>query len=83
MRPEKLEFLNGGEDGYNRISGTVDEIIFQGEAVLVYVRIGYGNRLAVRKGTRQGVFTSLPQVGQAVTLGLHRDDTIIVPEMAA
>jgi putative spermidine/putrescine transport system ATP-binding protein len=37
----------------------------------------------VRKGTRQGVFTSLPQVGQAVTLGLHRDDTIIVPEMAA
>jgi putative spermidine/putrescine transport system ATP-binding protein len=37
----------------------------------------------VRKGTRQGVFTSLPQVGQTVTLGLHRDDTIIVPEMAA
>ncbi|MGF7206644.1 putative spermidine/putrescine transport system ATP-binding protein [Skermanella aerolata] len=83
VRPEKLEFLKGAEDGYNRISGTVDEIIFQGEAVLVYVRIGDGNRLAVRKGTRQGVFTSLPEVGQTVTLGLHRDDTIIVPEMAA
>ena len=82
VRPEKLEFLGTAQDGYNSIPGTVEEILFQGEAVLIHVRTDGGTRLAVRKGTRQRVFSSLPEVGQAVTLGLHRDDTIIVPEMA-
>jgi putative spermidine/putrescine transport system ATP-binding protein len=83
LRPEKLEVLaDGGGAGLNRLGGTVRELVYQGESVLVYVALAGGGEIAVRSPSRQEAVAALPAPGEPIQLGLHPEDAILVPEEA-
>ena len=83
IRPEKLVIVGPSTSGaLNRFEGTVKEIVYQGESCLIYVTLGGalgdgGRELVTRQSTSSAV--ALPEVGEAITLGLAPSDTIVVP----
>ena len=79
LRPEKLEILPDGPTGdYNCITGTVNDLVYQGESFLLYISLADGAGIALRNATRSEILDSLPSKGEPITLGLHPKDTIIV-----
>lgn len=83
VRPEKLELVMGSaSDDINAISGTIKEMVYQGESFLLYVDLPSGETIALRQPSRRETLAALPGVGKPITLGLHAEDTIIVPGAA-
>ena len=81
LRPEKLEVLgDGAGEGLNRLAGTVKELVYQGESLLVYVALPDGVEIAVRSPSRREALAALPEPGKTVHLGLHPEDAILVPD---
>jgi len=83
LRPEQLVILNDGAAGgdaadMNVFDCTVSDLVFQGESFLMYASLADGSRLVVRGGANRSVMANLPAVGGAVSLGLHRDDTVLI-----
>ncbi|MGE0717735.1 MAG: ABC transporter ATP-binding protein [Alphaproteobacteria bacterium] len=84
LRPEKLELLSpDGGLGLNRIDGTVVDKVYQGESFLLQVRLADGTPIAMRQPTRREILARVPAAGAPVALGLHPDDTILVPAEGA
>ncbi len=84
LRPEKIRLVGKEEDaGWNCFAGTLDDIVYQGESVLLSVRLEGGETLFLRQPTDQQSLAALPQRNQPVEVGLHANDTLIVPEEAA
>jgi len=84
VRPEKLEVLPDGNpgEGLNLIRGRVQETVYQGESFLLYVGLKNGETLAIRQLTRRETLASLPKEGEAIVLGLHPEDSVVVPDGA-
>ena len=83
IRPELLELAPDLSDRtMNDLSGEVREIIYQGDSALVLVHVGAGQEISVRVPTSRAGAASIPDVAQRIGLGLHAEDTIIVPESA-
>ena len=83
IRPELLELSPDCSDGtINDLSGEVREIIYQGDSALVIVRVGGDQDISVRVPTSRMGAASVPKVATRIGLGLHAEDTIIVPESA-
>ncbi len=84
IRPEKLEILTNGSDtsSFNCIDGTVKEMVYQGESFLLYVTLSSGENIVMRQPSRREVLANLPDPGQPISLGLHPEDTIVVPRDA-
>jgi putative spermidine/putrescine transport system ATP-binding protein len=84
LRPEKLRLLSEGEaaEGLNLLEGTVTEIVFQGESMLLYVDLGEGGTIATRQATSRALLDRMPETGGRVRLGLHPKDTVVVPAEA-
>jgi putative spermidine/putrescine transport system ATP-binding protein len=81
VRPEKLEFVSGKPaPDLNVLRGVLAEKIFQGEALLIRVTLGDGTIVTSRRATRSADIEAVPDIGEPVTLGLHADDTIVVPD---
>ena len=81
VRPEKLTFVSGSEDGLNVLEGTAREIVYQGESTLLYVDLPDGAEIAIRQpATSLG--QSMPEPGAPVRLGLPAKDTMLVPSEA-
>ncbi|MCP5152214.1 MAG: ABC transporter ATP-binding protein [Ectothiorhodospiraceae bacterium] len=81
LRPEKLEIVpDRGATDANCLRGTVSDLIFQGESVLVYVRLAGGEQIAVRSPSRRETLAAVPEVGQPVHVALDPEDAIVVPE---
>jgi putative spermidine/putrescine transport system ATP-binding protein len=80
VRPEKLRILSteADGDGLNRLRGRVEELVYQGESTLVYVKLSSGHEIAVRYPT-SGAALSAPTIGDPIDLGLSPVDTILVP----
>ena len=79
VRPEKLEVLvDGGGEGLNCLTGTMKELVYQGESFLFYVNLSNGTEIAVRSPSRRGALAAVPAPGEPIRLGLHPEDTIIV-----
>jgi putative spermidine/putrescine transport system ATP-binding protein len=79
LRPERLSVLTDDPDpDMNVFTGTVQDLVFQGESFLMYAVLADGSEVAVRGGTKRDLMESIPPVGSPVSLGLHRDDTIVV-----
>ena len=78
---EKLFIAEPGEaGGMNQLSGTVTENIYQGESVRVFVKLDVGGELSFRLPSNHKGRSHLRQPGEAVTVSLHPDDTVVVPE---
>ena len=83
-RPEKLEFVTGKADpDLNLFSGVLEEKIFQGEALLIRIRLADGTIVTSRRATRREEIESVPDIGAHVTLGLRASDAIVVPRETA
>ena len=81
LRPERLRLINGAQDEcWNRFSGVVEEIVYQGEGVLLSVELAGGGTVFIRQPTDQQTLAALPDRGQQVEVGLHETDTLIVPD---
>ncbi len=80
VRPEKLEIVLGdAATEINAINGTIKEMVYQGESFLLYVSLPSGDTIVVRQPSRRETIDALPPIGGAITLGLHAEDTIVVP----
>jgi putative spermidine/putrescine transport system ATP-binding protein len=81
IRPELLEVMSGPvpEDA-NDFSGRVNDIIYQGDSVLVIVEHDSVGMINVRVPANRAGQTGLPSKGEKIGLALHPEDTIIVPE---
>lgn len=81
IRPELIELLTAPDrPDLNDLSGTVRQVIFQGDSVLVLVDLGADQEIGVRVPAGRAAQAALPQPGGTIHLGLHPDDTIVVPE---
>jgi len=79
LRPERLSVLvDQPDEQTNVFSGTVKDLVFQGESFLMYAELPDGAEIAVRGGTNRDLMERIPPVGSAVSLGLHRDDTVVI-----
>ena len=84
VRPEKLSILNGHADpALNQFKGQVKEVVYQGESFICYVALADGSEISVRNYSRGDALARLPEVGQAIRLGLSPDDVVLVPEDSA
>jgi putative spermidine/putrescine transport system ATP-binding protein len=82
LRPERLKLLPEGHatDNMNVFRGTVAQIAFQGESMLVVVRLEDGTEVGVRGVTRHQEMAAVPETGGQVALGLDRRDTVLIPD---
>jgi len=84
LRPERFDILAEGDvaAGINRFRGRVAQIVYQGESVLLSVDLAAGDRIQARLPNRR-LMGALPAEGESVTLGLHAEDTLLLPAEAA
>jgi len=88
LRPEWLVFMDDSPvdaAAYNRFEGTVSHAVYQGENFVTYITLDAdpGNpgvhEVAVRSVSRKQSLAAAPALGAKVTLGLHRDETVLIP----
>ena len=81
LRPERVRLARDGvRDDANIFDATVSEVVYQGESYLLYARLADGAEISLRGAIRDGTFTGLPEVGDAVALSLERRDTVIIAD---
>jgi len=82
LRPEKVDLAAGPAAGLNVIEGALLDVVYQGDSVILQVRLPDGSTLAVRQPARQDLLAATPEPGQALRLALHPEDTVIVGDAA-
>ena len=81
IRPELLELTAGPvAETANDLSGVVQDIIYQGDSVLVMVQHASAGQINLRVPANRAGQAGLPSKGERIGLALHPEDTIIVPE---
>jgi putative spermidine/putrescine transport system ATP-binding protein len=82
IRPEKLEIVarDASEPGSFFIDATVGEILFQGDLVIVFVRLANGEAVRLQRGTRRTTLGAIPPEGSPIRLALHEEDAIVVED---
>lgn len=79
IRPEKLSILTSTGDGsIHAIEGVVRQNVFHGDSVMTYVITQDDREIAIRRPHRSS--EPLPEQGASIRLGLHKEDTIVVPQ---
>ena len=82
LRPERLQLLTGAapalDEETNCFQAVVREMVYQGDSFLMYSALEDGTEISVRGMTRRDTVLTLPAVGDAIHLALHRDDTVLI-----
>ncbi|MGR3804709.1 ABC transporter ATP-binding protein [Marinibacterium profundimaris] len=76
IRPERIVLRDGPVGGMNTFEATATDVVYQGDSYLLHARLADGTRIALR-GPMRGT-AALPEEGQAVTLGLAPEDTVVI-----
>jgi putative spermidine/putrescine transport system ATP-binding protein len=81
VRPEKLVLATRplGSD-FNRFDGVVEDAVFQGESVLLTVRLAGGHEIHTRIPNRRLDCRGIPEAGSAISLGIAAADSLLVPD---
>ncbi|SLN65306.1 ABC transporter ATP-binding protein [Oceanibacterium hippocampi] len=79
IRSEKLRFSGEAGDDVNSLPGSVEEIIYQGDSILVFLTLEGGGRISMRRPARHDSNVAIPAVGERIGLGLHPSHTVVVP----
>lgn len=83
VRPERLRVLDDGPmTDYNTFKGRVQEVVYQGDTSLMYVEFPGGTSVAVRGVVRSGEDIGRHETGSEISLGLHGNDTVLIPAEA-
>ena len=81
LRPERLTVLpEGDHPDFNVFPGTVDEVVYQGESFVAYVTLRDGTQVSMRGISQRASLASVPSRGREVRLGLHREETVLIPD---
>jgi putative spermidine/putrescine transport system ATP-binding protein len=79
LRPERLRILDQNEPvAANVLDGTVANIVFQGDTLLLHVRLADGSAISVRGPSNEGAVSKVPAVGGQIRLGLDAGDAILL-----
>ena len=65
---------------WNQFPGRVREVVYQGDSLLVSIQLEGGTLVNLRKPSDRSSLNQLPANGDAVLLGVHAEDTLVVPE---
>lgn len=83
VHSEKLLIDDGSSDGAcNRLTGTVTDVVYQGESLRVFIALPDGTALSLRQPSHHEAYRRIPPPGEPITVTLHPEDTIIVPKAA-
>ncbi|MGB7322291.1 MAG: ABC transporter ATP-binding protein [Albidovulum sp.] len=77
MRPERLRLIKS-DGASNAFKATASEIVYQGDSYLMYARLEDGSEISLRGAIREGTISSLPKVGEPVSLSLDAADTVLI-----
>ena len=81
VHSEKLLIDDGtGDAARNRLTGTVTDIVYQGESLRIFLALPDGTALSLRQPCHHEAYRRIPPIGGSLTVTLHPEDTIIVPE---
>jgi putative spermidine/putrescine transport system ATP-binding protein len=81
VHSEKLLIDDGAGDGVrNRLTGTVTDIVYQGESLRIFLALPDGTALSLRQPSHHEAYRRIPPIGGSLTVTLHPEDTIIVPK---
>jgi putative spermidine/putrescine transport system ATP-binding protein len=84
VHSEKL--LIDGEDAdaaCNRLTGKVTDVVYQGESLRIFLSLPDGTSLSLRQPSHFEASRRIPPIGDELTVTLHPEDTIVVPETKA
>ncbi len=85
LRPERLALVAGDAPpaGANLLHGTVAGVVYQGDSMLVQVRLGNGTVIGTRMVSTGSTLAAIPPPGEPLTLALAPEDTILLPDEAS
>jgi putative spermidine/putrescine transport system ATP-binding protein len=80
VRPEKLDIVadRHREPGHFYFAAQVQDIVYQGDIVMIYARLRTGEEIVVRRDSRFATLQAIPAVGTPMRLALHQSDTSLV-----
>jgi len=78
VRPEKLEIAKPGGAPENRLTGTVRDIVYQGDTLSIFVALDDGTGVALTHMASKRILSVLPRTGEPIELSLHPADVAIV-----
>jgi putative spermidine/putrescine transport system ATP-binding protein len=82
VHSEKLLIDDGAQDAAcNRLSGTVTDIVYQGESLRIFLALEGGIALSLRQPSYHQAYSRIPPLGGSLTVTLHPEDTIVVPRV--
>ena len=81
IHSEKLLIDDGaGDTTRNRLTGTVTDVVYQGESLRIFLVLPDGTALSLRQPSHHEAYRRIPPLGGSLTVTLHPEDTIIVPK---
>jgi putative spermidine/putrescine transport system ATP-binding protein len=81
VHSEKLLIDDGaGDAATNRLTGTVTDVVYQGESLRIFLALPDGTALSLRQPSHHEAYRRIPAIGGSLTVTLHPEDTIIVPQ---
>ena len=81
VHSEKLLIDDGAADAArNRLTGTVTDVVYQGESLRIFLALPDGTALSLRQPSHHEAYRRIPPLGGSLTVTLHPEDTIIVPK---
>lgn len=79
VRPERIVLSREGpQDGVNNFSATATEVVYQGDSFLLHADLHGGHQIVLRGAMRGANVSALPSVGEALTLCLAPEDTVLI-----
>ena len=82
VHSEKLLIDDGAQDAAcNRLTGTVTDIVYQGESLRIFLALADGIALSLRQPSYHQAYSRIPPLGGSLTVTLHPEDTIVVPRV--
>jgi putative spermidine/putrescine transport system ATP-binding protein len=80
VHSEKLLVDHQGDGALNRLTGTVADVVYQGESLRIFLTLADGTVLSLRQPSHHAANGRIPPIGGSLTVTLHPEDTIIVPQ---
>jgi putative spermidine/putrescine transport system ATP-binding protein len=83
VHSEKLLINDGAQDSAcNLLTGTVTDIVYQGESLRIFLALADGIALSLRQPSHHLAYQRIPPLGGSLTVTLHPEDTIVVPRVS-
>ena len=86
LRPEKIEIVPSSSDRQPDLihfDGVAEEVLFQGDLVVVHAKLPDGTRLKLQRGTRRNTMRGLPDIGSRFRMAIHEEDAWVVSGASA